>query len=70
MENNYHSDTLLKPSDVARRLNISRSLVYQLIRTGDIPVVRIKSTVRIKSSDLSNFIEQRQSKDYLQTSLF
>ena len=70
MENNYLSDTLLKPGDAARMLNISRSLVYRLIRSGEIPVVRINSTVRIKPSDLNNFIEQRQSKDYLQTSLF
>ena len=65
MENNCLSDTLLKPSDAAKMLNISRSLVYQLIRSGEIPVVRINSTVRIKPSDLNNFIEQRQSKDYL-----
>ena len=70
MENNCLYDTLLKPSEAARMLNISRSLVYELIRSGDIPVVRIKSIVRIKLSDLSNFIEQRQPKNHLQPSLF
>jgi len=61
---------LLKPKEVANRLNISRSLVYQLIQSGDIPVVRIKSTVRIKSSDLETFILKSQGQKDIQLYLF
>jgi len=61
---------LLKPKEVADKLNISRSLVYQLIQSGDIPVVRIKSTVRIKSSDLETFILKSQGQKDIQLYLF
>ncbi|MDO9546168.1 MAG: helix-turn-helix domain-containing protein [Pelolinea sp.] len=70
MENKYLQNTLLKPRDAAQMLNISRSLVYQLIRSGEIPVVRIKSTVRIKAKDLEVFIEKSQHQKDIQLSLF
>jgi len=70
MDTTYLPATLLKPKEAAKMLNISRSLVYQLIRSGDIPVVRIKSTVRIKASDLDAFIEKNQHNQGLQLSLF
>ena len=70
MDTLYLPATLLKPKEAARMLNISRSLIYQLIRSGDIPVVRIKSTVRIKASDLDDFIEKNQQNQGLQLSLF
>ena len=69
MESTTLQGTLLKPRDAAKMLNISRSLVYQLIRSGDIPVVRIKSTVRIKASDLDMFIEKHQNQKDFQLSL-
>jgi excisionase family DNA binding protein len=47
---------LLKPSDVARRLNISRSLAYRLLQSGEIPVVRFGHSLRVQSSDLEYFI--------------
>ena len=70
METTHYQDTLLKPRDAAQMLNISRSLVYQLIRSGEIPVVRIKSTVRIKAKDLEVFIEKNQYQKEIQLSLF
>ena len=70
METTNYQDTLLKPKDAAQMLNISRSLVYQLIRSGEIPVVRIKSTVRIKAKDLEVFIEKSQHQKDIQLSLF
>ena len=53
MENAFYLEKLLKPREVAEMLNISRSLVYQLIRSQEIPVVRIKTTVRVKASYLA-----------------
>lgn len=49
---------LLKPSDVARILNISRSLSYRLLENGDIPVVRINTTLRVKPEDLLEYINK------------
>jgi len=66
----FFMERLLKPSEVAETLNVSRSLVYQLIRSNVLPVVKIKSAVRIKKSDLNDFINSNENhKDY-QLSLF
>ena len=48
---------LLKANEVARILNISRSLVYRLIHTGKIPSIRISQAVRVHNDDLNRFIE-------------
>lgn len=48
---------LLKATDVAKILNISRALAYRLMQKGDIPVVRIKHAVRVKLTDLESYIE-------------
>ena len=68
MESTTLQSTLLKPREAAQMLNISRSLVYQLIRSGEIPVVRIKSIVRIKSNDLEMFIKKHQNQKDFQLS--
>ena len=47
---------LLRPSDVAERLKISRSMAYKLVCTGEIPCVRIGRSVRIRTEDLEKFI--------------
>lgn len=52
---------LLKASDVAQRLNISRSQAYQLMKSGSIPTVRIRRSVRVKESDLVEFIHKQWS---------
>ncbi|MFZ1039821.1 MAG: helix-turn-helix domain-containing protein [Anaerolineales bacterium] len=51
-------EPLLKPSDVAMILSVSKALVYQLLRQGSIPVVRINHAVRVKPSDLEAFIQK------------
>ena len=53
----YENEQLLKASEVARILNISRSLVYRLIHTGKIPHIRINQAVRVHHDDLFRFIE-------------
>lgn len=49
---------LLKATEVAKILNISRALAYRLMRTAEIPVIRFGRTVRVKSSDLEAFIDK------------
>lgn len=36
--------TLLKATDLARRLNVAKSTIYMLAKDGQIPVVRIGKT--------------------------
>jgi excisionase family DNA binding protein len=54
-------ERLLKADEVSRILNISRALTYRLLQRGDIPVVRINHAVRVKPSDLDEFINKCRS---------
>lgn len=49
---------LLKAVDIARILNISKALAYRLIQRGEIPVVRINHAVRVKPSDLEDYVNR------------
>lgn len=51
-------NTLLRPSDVATRLNISISFAYRLMQTGAIPVVRIGTACRVRPQDLEEYIHR------------
>ena len=51
---------LLKAAEVAKVLNISRSLVYRLIHTGEIPSIRINQAVRVHQDDLNSYIESNR----------
>ena len=51
---------LLKATEVADILNISRSLVYRLIHTGVIPSIRINQAVRVYQDDLYSYIESNR----------
>lgn len=55
-------ESLLKASQVARILNISRAFAYQLMQKGVIPTVKILGARRVRSEDLSRFIEENVSK--------
>lgn len=54
---NYQEEKLLKPSEMARLLNISKSMSYRLMQTGKIPYIRINRSVRIAPDDLKKYIE-------------
>ena len=54
-------ERLLKADEVSRILNISRALTYRLLQRGDIPVVRINHAVRVKPSDLDDYINKCRS---------
>jgi len=52
-----NTNNLLRAIDVAQRLNISRSLAYQLMQSGEIPTVRIRNKiVRVFEPDLDQYI--------------
>ncbi|HEY60001.1 MAG TPA: helix-turn-helix domain-containing protein [Anaerolineae bacterium] len=48
---------LLKADEVARILNISRSLTYRLFQEGKIPTIKINKTIRVKPNDLNIYIQ-------------
>ena len=48
--------SLLKATDVAEILNISRSMAYRLMQTREIPTVSIGTAKRVRPVDLHNYI--------------
>ncbi len=56
-----HGKHLLKPADVAKLLNISRSLSYRLLNSGKIPAVRINKSLRVDPIDLEHFINKQKT---------
>ena len=59
---NWNSDKptqsrLLKASEVAKILNISRSHAYNLMQANEIPNVRIRNARRVREIDLQNYIK-------------
>ena len=54
------AERLLRASEVASILNISRSLAYRLMKQGDIPSIRINRAVRVHPRDLEVFIEENR----------
>lgn len=50
---------LLRPSEVAAALGISRTTLYQLFASGDLPWVRVGRRVRVNVVDLNKWIEER-----------
>lgn len=50
------SKKLLRPTDIAGILNISRSFTYLLLQSGAIPTVRIGKSCRVRPQDLEAYI--------------
>lgn len=52
------TQSLLKATDVAEILNISKSMAYRLMQIKEIPTVCIGSAKRVRPADLHNYINQ------------
>jgi len=49
---------LLKAKEVADILQVSRSMAYRMMQRGEIPTIRVGSSVRVRGSDLEVFIKK------------
>ena len=59
--NGFSRLSLLKVAEVAQILNISKSLAYRLIQSGDLPSIRLGRSVRVRPADLEQFIQSNLS---------
>jgi len=50
---------LLRPSEAARLLGISRSKCYELIHSGDLPSIRLGGSLRIPVAELRHSLKAR-----------
>lgn len=51
----------LTPKEVAELLKLSLSMVYKLLREGDLPHVRIGRSRRIRREDLEKYIQTHRT---------
>jgi excisionase family DNA binding protein len=49
---------LMRAAEVARALGIGRSKTYELIATGQLPVVRVGRSVRVPGAALQRWVEE------------
>src|SRR5262245_29613096 len=54
-------DDLMTASQVSKRLGLTKARVYELLRSHDLPAVRIGRQVRINRQDVQEFIKTRRS---------
>jgi excisionase family DNA binding protein len=50
------TERLFKPKEVADMLSYSLATIYRLIDSGRLPVVKIRSGLRIRASDIERLI--------------
>jgi excisionase family DNA binding protein len=53
---------LMRPSEVAAALGLSRSMVTLMVARGELPVVRFGKAVRIPREDLERLLEERKER--------
>ncbi len=58
---------LLKGNEVAKKLNISRSLAYRLMQSGVIATIRFGGTVRVQEEDLEKFIYEHRGENLIRS---
>jgi len=53
---------LMRIPDVAELLSIGRSTVYELIRKGHLETVHIGRSIRVTTSSVEQFVDERRSR--------
>ena len=48
---------LYKVKEVAEMLGIGRSKAYELVRTGEIPSVRVGASLRVRGQDVQDYVD-------------
>jgi excisionase family DNA binding protein len=54
------ADPLLRPEEVARMLGVRRSSVYEYVRTGRLPHVRVGRHLRFLREDLEEWVRRQR----------
>ncbi len=57
-------EKLLKGTEVAKYLSISRSKAYRMMSCGQIPVVKFGRSVRVRIEDFERFVNDHLEPDF------
>lgn len=52
---------LVRPEEAARLLSVGRTMIYELMKRGELPVVHIGRATRIATRDLHAWVDQHRS---------
>ena len=58
----YKNTELLTPQEVADKLKLSKYTIYNLMKRGDLPHMRIGNSYRVSEEDLNEFLNQNLMK--------
>ncbi|HUO70725.1 MAG TPA: helix-turn-helix domain-containing protein [Solirubrobacteraceae bacterium] len=47
---------LLRPTEAARRLSVSRSTIYRMVNRGELPALRIGGGLRFDARELNQYV--------------
>lgn len=53
----FGDDVLLTVAEVAQHMRVSNMTVYRLIKSGQLPALRVGKNFRIRSRDLASYLE-------------
>ena len=53
------TETLLTAAEVADQLRVSTMTIYRLIRSGELPAVRVGRNYRVRAGDLDAYLDDQ-----------
>lgn len=60
--NDINNDIYHSPEELAKRFKVSLSSIYKLVRSGEIPSIRLGKIYRIPDSDLQQYLRKQRFK--------
>ena len=60
MADSYVGEPLLTVSEVARMMRVSNMTVYRLIKSSQLPALRVGKNYRIRASDVEKYLGDRE----------
>jgi excisionase family DNA binding protein len=60
----YMDRLLLRPIEAAEAIGIGRSKVYELLASGELPSIRIGSSIRVPVEQLRDWIQQKATREH------
>lgn len=58
----YVGDRLLTVGEVAGMMRVSNMTVYRLIKSGQLPAIRVGKNYRLRESDIDRYLTERSVK--------
>ena len=57
--NRYVGEPLLTVGEVASTMRVSNMTIYRLIKSGQLPAIRVGKNYRVRESDMNRYLSER-----------